>query len=45
MARDPEELSKDEDYVEDVLREGGKKARAVAGELMEQVRKATGITG
>lgn len=40
-----EELSKDEDYVEDVLREGGKKARATAGELMEQVRRATGITG
>jgi len=39
-----EELSRDSDYVEDVLREGGKKARLIAGELMEQVRTATGIT-
>ncbi len=39
-----DELSKDSDYVEDVLREGGKKARSVAQELMEKVRTATGIT-
>ncbi|MCK5272366.1 MAG: hypothetical protein KAJ52_07305, partial [Sedimentisphaerales bacterium] len=39
-----DELSKDSDYVEDVLREGGKKARLVAQELMEKVRTATGIT-
>jgi len=39
-----DELSKDSDYVEDVLREGGKRARSVAQELMEKVRTATGIT-
>lgn len=38
-----EELSQDSDYVEDVLREGGKKARAIAAPLMERVRSATGI--
>jgi tryptophanyl-tRNA synthetase len=38
-----EELSQDSDYVEDVLREGGKKARAIAVELIERVRSATGI--
>ncbi|MBN1764168.1 MAG: tryptophan--tRNA ligase [Sedimentisphaerales bacterium] len=38
-----EKLSQDSDYVEDVLREGGKKARAVAVELMDKVRSATGI--
>lgn len=37
------ELEKDPDYVEDVLREGGKKARQVACETMEKVRSATGI--
>ena len=39
-----EQLAGDSDYVEDVLRQGGKKARAVAMELMEKVRSATGIT-
>ncbi len=38
-----EELSNDRDYVEDVMREGGKKARAIAQELMEKVRSVTGI--
>ena len=38
-----EELSKDDGYVEDVLREGGKKARATAQETMDQVRRATGL--
>jgi tryptophanyl-tRNA synthetase len=37
-------LEKDTSYVEDVLREGGKKARTVACELMDRVRSATGIT-
>ena len=37
------ELEKDPDYVEDVLREGGRKARQCAGETMEKVRAATGI--
>ena len=36
-------LEKDPDYVEDVLRESGKKARAIAQETMEKVRAATGI--
>jgi tryptophanyl-tRNA synthetase len=39
-----DQLARDDDYVQDVLREGGKKARAVAQELMEQVRSDTGIT-
>jgi tryptophanyl-tRNA synthetase len=39
-----EKYSKDPDYVEDVLREGGKKARTVAEHLMDKVRSATGIT-
>ncbi len=38
-----EQLVKDSDYVEDVLRTGGQKARAIAQELMEKVRSATGI--
>lgn len=38
-----EELGKNPDYVEDVLRAGGQKARAVACETMEKVRAATGI--
>ena len=38
-----EELANDPDYVEDVLRTGGKKARAIACELMEKVRSATGL--
>ncbi|KPK75709.1 MAG: tryptophanyl-tRNA synthetase [Phycisphaerae bacterium SM23_30] len=37
------ELVKDPDYVEDVLREGGLKARQIAQGLMEEVRSATGI--
>jgi tryptophanyl-tRNA synthetase len=37
------ELEKDSDAVEDVLREGGKKARQVACETMEKVRSAVGI--
>ena len=37
------ELISDVDYVEDVLRDGGVKARQIAGELMENVRSATGI--
>ena len=37
------QLEKDEDYVEDVLRTGGQKAREVARKLMEDVRQATGI--
>ena len=36
-------LEKDPDYVEDVLRESGKKARVIAQETMEKVRAATGI--
>ena len=39
-----DELAKDSDYVQDVLRDGGKKARQVALELMEKVHSATGIT-
>ena len=39
-----EEFRKDDHYVNDVLREGGKKARAIARELMEKVRSATGLT-
>ncbi len=38
-----EELARDNDYVEDVLREGGKKAKISAAGLMDRVRKATGI--
>ena len=37
------ELEKDSDYVEDVLREGGRKARQSACETMEKVRSTTGI--
>ncbi|MFQ6047862.1 MAG: tryptophan--tRNA ligase [Phycisphaerae bacterium] len=37
------ELAADRDYVEDVLAEGGKKARAVAEEVMEEVRRACGL--
>jgi len=38
-----EELIKQPDYVEDVLREGGRRARAVAQEVMAEVREACGI--
>lgn len=37
------ELAKDLGYVEDVLREGGRRARAIAHETMELVREATGF--
>jgi len=37
------ELAADPSYVEDVLRDGGRKARAVAQQTMEDVRKACGI--
>ena len=37
------ELEKDMDYVKDVLREGGKQARARAEQIMEPVREAAGI--
>ncbi|MBC7294186.1 MAG: tryptophan--tRNA ligase, partial [Thermoleophilia bacterium] len=38
------QLEADPDYVTDVLREGGKRARAVAQEVMHRVREATGLT-
>ncbi len=38
-----EELVKDSDYVRDVLREGARKAREVARETLERVRRADGI--
>jgi tryptophanyl-tRNA synthetase len=37
------ELEKDPDYVMDVLRDGGKRARAVAQGVMQRVREATGL--
>ncbi|MBN1320171.1 MAG: tryptophan--tRNA ligase [Thermoleophilia bacterium] len=37
------ELENDTDYVMDVLREGGLRARAVAQEVMHRVRAATGL--
>lgn len=37
------ELNENRDYVEEVLTKGGQRARAVAREVMEEVRKATGI--
>ncbi len=37
------ELEKDTDYVMDVLKEGGMKARAVAQQVMHRVREATGL--
>ncbi|MDD4889803.1 MAG: tryptophan--tRNA ligase [Phycisphaerae bacterium] len=36
-------LEKDPTYVEDVLADGGRRARAIAEPVMEDVRKATGI--
>jgi tryptophanyl-tRNA synthetase len=39
-----EELTRNRDYVEDVLTQGAKRARAIAQEIMEKVRAATGIT-
>lgn len=38
-----EELSANEDYVQDVLRKGALKAREIATEVMDQVRRATGL--
>jgi len=37
------ELEADPDYVMDVLAEGGRRARAVAQQVMHQVREATGL--
>ncbi len=37
------QLAKDDAYVEGVLEEGGKRARAVAREVMHEVREAAGI--
>lgn len=37
------ELEADPDYVADVLREGGRRARLVANGVMEQVREAVGL--
>ena len=37
------QLEKDPSYVRDVLREGGRRAREVAEQTMERVRKAAGI--
>lgn len=37
------ELSNDKDYVNDVLKEGGKKARERAENVMEPIRSATGL--
>jgi tryptophanyl-tRNA synthetase len=38
-----DELNRNRGHVEEVLRKGGQRARAVAGEVMADVRKATGI--
>jgi tryptophanyl-tRNA synthetase len=38
------QLAKDPSYVEDVLREGARRARAEAEKTMERVRSATGLT-
>lgn len=37
------ELSKDPDYIFDVLREGGKRARVIAQQTMVEVREAVGL--
>jgi len=37
------ELEKDPDYVMDVLKDGGMRARAVAQQVMDKVREATGL--
>ena len=37
------ELSKDMDYVRDVLAEGNRKANEIANETLEQVREAMGM--
>jgi tryptophanyl-tRNA synthetase len=38
-----DELSKNEDYVHEVLRKGAAQAREIATEVMDQVRRATGL--
>ena len=38
-----DELEKDPDALEDILREGAKKARAAAAPVMEKVRRAVGL--
>ena len=38
-----DELEKDSDALEDILREGAKKARAAAAPVMEKVRRAVGL--
>ncbi|MCC6466086.1 MAG: tryptophan--tRNA ligase [Planctomycetes bacterium] len=38
-----EELCNNEDYVDEVLRQGAGKARAIAGQVMDQVRQVTGL--
>lgn len=38
-----EELSANKDYVEDVLKKGAQKARSIASELMDNIRKVTGL--
>jgi tryptophanyl-tRNA synthetase len=38
------ELAASPDYVQDVLKEGGARARAVAQQVMYKVREATGLT-
>ncbi len=38
-----EQLAKDLDYVQDILREGAKKANERAESVMEPVRAATGL--
>jgi tryptophanyl-tRNA synthetase len=37
------QLASSPDYVTDVLREGGARARTVANQVMDQVRQATGL--
>ena len=39
-----EQLNKDRSYVNEVLADGARRARAVAGRVMEEVREATGLT-
>lgn len=38
-----EELSANEDYVQEVLKKGASRAREIANDVMEQVRRATGL--
>ena len=39
-----EELCNNEDYVDEVLRQGAGKSRAIAGQVMDQVRQVTGLS-